>query len=125
MRHSKSLAFPGLPPSSRGQGLIERSTIGRLKAVLDQYPDDGQILKARLQHNITSPKSNINMHNQMFFQEIVQNADDAGARQVRFMLDETHYGEKYLLPTEGGLEKYQACKTCEWFISLIMRVDSL
>ena len=40
--------FPGLPPSSRGQGLIEPSIIGRLKAVLDQYPDDGQILKARI-----------------------------------------------------------------------------
>ena len=43
----------------------------------------------------------------MPFQEIVQNADDAGARQVKFMLDETQYGDKYLLPTEGGLEKYQ------------------
>ena len=41
------------------------------------------------------------------FQEIIQNADDAGARQVRFMLDETHYGQEFLLPTEGGLEKYQ------------------
>ena len=51
------------------------------------------------------------MQNRMLFQEIVQNADDAGARKVKFMLDETHYGEEYLLPTEGGLEKYQACTT--------------
>ena len=41
------------------------------------------------------------------FQEMIQNADDAGARQVKFMLDETHYGQEFLLPTKGGLEKYQ------------------
>ena len=45
----------------------------------------------------------------MQFQEIVQNADDAGARRVKFMLDETHYCEEFLLPTEAGLGNYQVC----------------
>ena len=27
------------------------------------------------------------------FKELLQNAEDAGARNVKFLLDETHYGE--------------------------------
>ena len=40
------------------------------------------------------------------FQEIVQNADDAGAKDVIFLLDETDYGcEKGLLSPK--LDRYQ------------------
>ena len=49
----------------------------------------------------------MSINKEMQFQEIVQNADDAGARRVKFMLDETHYGQESLLPTEAGLGNYQ------------------
>ena len=54
----------------------------------------------------------------MQFQEIVQNADDAGARRVKFMLDETHYGQESLLPTEAGLGNYQVTMHQDMSMSL-------
>ncbi|CAH3173934.1 unnamed protein product, partial [Porites evermanni] len=56
-----------------GFNLIQPSLIEQLKKILDQYPDDGQILK-----------------------EIIQNAEDAGASQVKFLHDK-HIGTTIFL----------------------------
>ncbi|XP_072021910.1 sacsin-like [Amphiura filiformis] len=53
-----------------------------LQRILDKYPDGGQILK-----------------------ELVQNADDAGARKVIFMFDQTQYATDSLCSQE--LSKFQ------------------
>ncbi|CAH3024921.1 unnamed protein product, partial [Porites evermanni] len=53
--------------------LIQPSLIEQLKKILDQYPDDGQILK-----------------------ELIQNAEDAGASQVKFLHDKHSYGTEKL-----------------------------
>ncbi|XP_072035532.1 sacsin-like [Amphiura filiformis] len=53
-----------------------------LQRILDKYPDGGQILK-----------------------ELVQNADDAGARRVIFMFDQTQYATDSLCSQE--LSKFQ------------------
>ncbi|CAB4042302.1 sacsin isoform X1, partial [Paramuricea clavata] len=50
--------------------------------ILGRYPDGGQILK-----------------------ELIQNADDAGAKEVKFLYDGRSFGKKYLA-TEH-LQKYQ------------------
>ncbi|KAK2160900.1 hypothetical protein LSH36_125g03013 [Paralvinella palmiformis] len=46
-------------------GLIRPSLIKQLRSILDQYPDDGQILK-----------------------ELLQNAEDAGATEAKFLYDD-------------------------------------
>lgn len=54
--------------------LIQPSLIQQLRKILDEYPDDGQILK-----------------------ELIQNAEDAGATEVKFLYDKHSYGTKELL----------------------------
>jgi len=49
--------------------IIRPSLIKQLRSILDQYPDDGQILK-----------------------ELIQNAEDAKARKVCFLYDDTQHG---------------------------------
>ena len=46
MRADSIFLVTGLPRSKRDQEFILPSKIKLLKTVLDQYPDDGQILKA-------------------------------------------------------------------------------
>ncbi|KAL9966853.1 hypothetical protein ACROYT_G024983 [Oculina patagonica] len=53
--------------------LIQPSLIQQLKTILDQYPDDGQILK-----------------------ELIQNAEDANASHVKFLHDKHSYGKAHL-----------------------------
>ncbi|XP_068670657.1 sacsin-like isoform X3 [Montipora foliosa] len=53
-------------------GLIKPTLIQQLRKILDEYPDDGQILK-----------------------ELIQNADDANATQLKFLHDRHNY------PTEN------------------------
>ncbi|XP_067047063.1 sacsin-like [Acropora muricata] len=53
----------------RSFGLIQPTLIQQLKKILDEYPDDGQILK-----------------------ELIQNAEDAGATQVKFLHDRHSHG---------------------------------
>ncbi|XP_068722037.1 sacsin-like [Montipora capricornis] len=52
-----------------GFDLIQPSLIQQLRKILDEYPDDGQILK-----------------------ELIQNAEDAGATHVKFLHDKNSYG---------------------------------
>ncbi|XP_023931332.1 sacsin-like [Lingula anatina] len=59
--------------ADRGFGIRTPSLIEQLKAVLDQYPDDGQILK-----------------------ELIQNAEDAGAKSVKFVNDRRQFSAKSL-----------------------------
>ncbi|XP_013411447.1 sacsin [Lingula anatina] len=54
--------------ADRGFGIRTPSLIEQLRAVLDQYPDDGQILK-----------------------ELIQNAEDAGAKSVKFVNDRRQF----------------------------------
>ncbi|KAL9966872.1 hypothetical protein ACROYT_G025008 [Oculina patagonica] len=56
-----------------GFDLIQPSLIQQLRTILDQYPDDGQILK-----------------------ELIQNAEDARASQVKFLHDKHSYGTEKL-----------------------------
>lgn len=49
--------------------IIRPSLIKQLRSILDQYPDDGQILK-----------------------ELIQNAEDARAKKVCFLYDDTQHG---------------------------------
>ncbi|KAI0213977.1 Sacsin [Lamellibrachia satsuma] len=63
-------------------GLIRPSLIRQLRAILDQYPDDGQILK-----------------------ELIQNAEDAGARTVSFLYDQHSHGTSSL--HHPGLAAFQ------------------
>ncbi|XP_048582130.1 sacsin-like [Nematostella vectensis] len=62
--------------------LIQPSLIQQIKKILDQYPDDGQILK-----------------------ELIQNAEDAEAREVKVLYDEHSYGTHSLFKPE--LAKFQ------------------
>lgn len=57
--------------------LIQPSLIQQLRTILDQYPDDGQILK-----------------------ELIQNAEDANARRVKFLHDKNSYGTEHLFDEE-------------------------
>jgi sacsin len=65
-------------------GLILPTLIRQLKGILDQYPDDGQILK-----------------------EVIQNAEDAGATKVIFLIDRSTYGTDKEQLHHPGLAKYQ------------------
>lgn len=51
-------------------GIIQPPLIHQLKSILDQYPDDGQILK-----------------------EIIQNAEDAEASEMKVLFDERRVNE--------------------------------
>ncbi|CAH3194039.1 unnamed protein product, partial [Porites evermanni] len=62
--------------------LIQPSLIQQLRKILDEYPDDGQVLK-----------------------ELIQNAEDAGATQVKFLHDKHSYGTDELYNDE--LAKFQ------------------
>ncbi|XP_053728791.1 sacsin isoform X1 [Synchiropus splendidus] len=79
-----SLAAPGSPEISvtlEGRGLRGGGRFGQttpplvefLKDILRRYPEGGQILK-----------------------ELIQNAEDAGATEVKFMFDETEFGVESL-----------------------------
>ncbi|XP_013395216.1 sacsin-like, partial [Lingula anatina] len=59
--------------ADRGFGIRTPSLIEQLRAVLDQYPDDGQILK-----------------------ELIQNAEDAGAKSVKFVNDRRQFSAESL-----------------------------
>lgn len=56
-----------------GFNLIQPSLIQQLRSILDQYPDDGQILK-----------------------ELIQNAEDANASQVKFLHDKHSHDTEHL-----------------------------
>ncbi|CAH3193173.1 unnamed protein product, partial [Porites evermanni] len=68
-----------------GFNLIQPTLIQQLKIILDQYPDDGQILKVR--------------------NELIQNAEDARATQVKFLHDLHSYGTEKL--HSEGLAQFQ------------------
>ncbi|XP_067020991.1 sacsin-like [Acropora muricata] len=59
--------------NDEGFDLIQPSLIQQLRKILDEYPDDGQILK-----------------------ELIQNAEDAGATKVKFLHDKNSYGTAQL-----------------------------
>ena len=63
-------------------GLVQPSLVDDIKAILETYPDDDQILK-----------------------ELVQNADDAKATEVNFIWDETQYGTATLI--DPALAEFQ------------------
>ena len=66
----------------------------RLKQILDKYPDGGQILKVL---NIL-----LRYKTKRLAQEMLQNAEDAGASEVRFVLDPSSYSrEKIMAPIAG------------------------
>ncbi|KAL9966873.1 hypothetical protein ACROYT_G025009 [Oculina patagonica] len=65
-----------------GFDLIRPSLIQQLRTILDQYPDDGQILK-----------------------ELIQNAEDAGASKVKLLHDKHSYGTEKL--HSEGLAQFQ------------------
>lgn len=56
-----------------GFDLIQPSLIQQLRSILDQYPDDGQILK-----------------------ELIQNAEDANATRVKFLHDKHSHNAEHL-----------------------------
>lgn len=58
-------------------GIVQPSLIQQLKSILDQYQDDGQILK-----------------------ELIQNAEDARATEVKFLLDERCHPAQHLVCPE-------------------------
>ncbi|KXJ07518.1 Sacsin [Exaiptasia diaphana] len=63
-------------------GLIQPTLIQQIKKILDEYPDDGQILK-----------------------ELIQNAEDAGASEIKFLIDHHYYETTNLQYPE--LKKFQ------------------
>ncbi|KAL9966875.1 hypothetical protein ACROYT_G025012 [Oculina patagonica] len=65
-----------------GFDLIQPSLIQQLRTILDQYPDDGQIVK-----------------------ELIQNAEDAGASKVKLLHDKHSYGTEKL--HSEGLAQFQ------------------
>ncbi|CAH1796047.1 unnamed protein product [Owenia fusiformis] len=65
-------------------GIILPTLIIQLRKILDQYPDDGQILK-----------------------ELIQNAEDAGATEVKFLYDEHSYGTDPNSLHHPNMAKYQ------------------
>eukprot|EP00794_Sanderia_malayensis_P013599 gene13599-15011_t len=65
MFRARNLSFISTGDEDDGCNIIEPTLIQQLKNVLQQYPDNGQILK-----------------------EIIQNAEDAGATKVCFLYDE-------------------------------------
>ncbi|ELT96105.1 hypothetical protein CAPTEDRAFT_195081 [Capitella teleta] len=67
-----------------GQGIILPPLIIQLRKILDQYPDDSQI-----------------------FKELVQNAEDAGAREVKLLYDRKTYGTMGRYLHHPGMAKYQ------------------
>ena len=76
----------------------------RLKQILEKYPDGGQILKV----DWDLEKNQIKIHwrkktrVQLLSQEKLQNAEDAGASEVRFLLDPQSYSrEKIMAPIAG------------------------
>ncbi|KAG8584818.1 hypothetical protein GDO81_004777 [Engystomops pustulosus] len=69
----------------KGGGKFGQTTpplVDFLKDILRRYPEGGQILK-----------------------ELIQNAEDAGASEVKFLYDETHYGTESLWSKE--MAQYQ------------------
>lgn len=69
----------------KGGGKFGQTTpplVDFLKDILRRYPEGGQILK-----------------------ELIQNAEDAGASEVKFLYDETHYGTESLFSKE--MAQYQ------------------
>ncbi|ESN95266.1 hypothetical protein HELRODRAFT_193608 [Helobdella robusta] len=66
------------------EGIILPPLLTQLKKILDQYPDDTQILK-----------------------ELVQNAEDAGAREVKFLYDRHVYATDSRQLAGPGMAKYQ------------------
>jgi len=49
--------------------------------------------------------------NQVFcvLQELIQNAEDAGAQKITFMLDHTSYSQREEMLHDPGLAVYQVC----------------
>ena len=74
------MAQSGKPDTSFGQK--EPPLTDHIVNILGRYPDGGQILK-----------------------ELIQNADDAGAREVKFLYDGRSFDTKHL--TTKHLEKFQ------------------
>lgn len=66
------------------QGFILPPLITQLRKILDQYPDDTQILK-----------------------ELIQNAEDAGAKVIRFLYDKHTYGTDKKQLHDPGLARFQ------------------
>ena len=63
-----------------------------LRQTLDKYPDGGQILKVCLSWNKELGDNYITL-----LQEIVQNAEDPGATEISFVLDERSFPRETLL----------------------------
>lgn len=85
--------------------------IDYLKDILRRYPDGGQILKVWLNEFVLiGSNDNVSLicnHiiRLTFEQELIQNADDAGASEVVFIHDERTYEKDSLLSEDLG--KYQ------------------
>ena len=69
-----------------------------IKSILSRYPD-GQIFKVRESLcNMQQPTvPDFDLYSLFAVQEIIQNADDAGARVVRFYLDHRQHGRSSLV----------------------------
>ena len=71
-----------------------------IKAILERYPD-GQIFKVYTWYIITTVGRRgrtLTLHaSGVFSQEIIQNADDAGAKTVKFFIDSREHGTTSLV----------------------------
>jgi sacsin len=67
-------------------GLILPPLVIQLRKILDQYSDDTQILK-----------------------ELIQNAEDAGATEVKFLYDKRQYGTDVRYLHHPKLANFQPC----------------
>ena len=68
-----------------------------IKAILERYPD-GQIFKVYTYiHNNHRGQKTQNINSGVFLQEIIQNADDAGAKTVKFFIDSREHGTTSLV----------------------------
>ena len=74
-------------------GIFRRPPVTEdLKQILDKYPDGGQILKVTELFCIELLLETFSLHCFFLLQETVQNAEDAGASEIFFSLDERKFG---------------------------------
>ena len=72
-----------------------------LRQILDKYPDGGQILKVYFPFFLDPilPKQ---------LQETIQNAEDAKAGEICFILDERKFGKEHLFDTPQGKKSLES-----------------